>query len=78
MNAASNTLSYFNIIVNDNHTMAVSNYTIQHKLPVDIIQQYGNTSSYVINGITMALTLPNDFSCYSYNSINNKGCMVSG
>jgi hypothetical protein len=78
MNTASNTLPSFNIIVDDNHTMAVSNYTIQYKLPTDIIQQYGNASSYIANGITMVLSFPSDFSCYSYNNINNKGCMVSG
>jgi hypothetical protein len=76
MTTPSNVLSYFSIVVNDNHTMAVTNYTIQYQLPIDIIQIYGASSSYVTNGINIKITFPNEFSCLSYSS--TQACMVSG
>lgn len=69
--------NYTNIVPSDTSTMAIADYLVQVKLPLDVVAVYGSTSGYVVGGIWMVVDLPMEYACNSVTGAGGKGCLVS-
>lgn len=58
MNSPAGSFSYLRITATDNHTMSISDYHVEYRLPVDVMQNYGVNSSSVAGGVKVVMVLP--------------------
>lgn len=76
MTSVATSFSSLNLAISDNHTMSSSDYNFQFSIPVDVLQDYGASSSYSVAGIKCVVVLPTEYSCLARST--TKSCVVAG